>query len=124
MLILECSCTPHSRHPNTFVVFQVSSISNHLIIERKEVLMGMLGANMIGFQNYSYSRHFVSSCIRVLGFESTKSGIDAHGARVAVEAFPIGIDVTRVERELSNRSTLSQMKAIREIYAGKKIIVG
>ena len=93
-------------------------------LERKEVLTGMLGANMIGFQNYSYSRHFVSSCIRVLGFESTKSGIDAHGARVAIEAFPIGIDVTRVERELANPSTITQMKAIREIYAGKKIIVG
>jgi trehalose 6-phosphate synthase/phosphatase len=92
--------------------------------ERKEVLTGMLGANMIGFQNYSYSRHFVSSCIRVSGFETTKSGVDAHGARIAIEAFPIGIDVTRVERELANPSTLSQMKAIREIYAGKKIIVG
>ena len=86
--------------------------------------MGMLGASMIGFQNYSYSRHFVSSCIRVLGFESTKSGVDAHGARVAIEAFPIGIDVSRVEKELANPSTVSQMEAIREIYAGKKIIVG
>jgi trehalose 6-phosphate synthase/phosphatase len=113
-----------SRHLSTFVVFQVHYFLNRLTLERKEVLMGMLGASMIGFQNYSYSRHFVSSCIRVLGFESTKSGIDAHGARVAIEAFPIGIDVTRVEKELANPSTLSQMKAIREIYAGKKIIVG
>jgi len=88
------------------------------------MLLGMLGANMIGFQNYSYSRHFVSSCIRVLGFESTKNGVDAHGARVAIEAFPIGIDVARVERELANPSTITQMKAIQEIYAGKKIIVG
>jgi len=95
-----------------------------LIIERNEVLSGMLGSNMIGFQNYSYSRHFVSSCIRVLGLESTKSGVDAHGARVAIEAFPIGIDVSRVERELASPSTKDQMKAIREIYAGKKIIVG
>src|SRR5271169_2418359 len=95
-----------------------------LILGRKEMLTGMLGANMIGFQNYSYSRHFVSSCIRVLGFETTKSGVDAHGARVAIEAFPIGIDVTRVERELASPSTKDQMKAIREIYAGKKIIVG
>ena len=114
----------HSRHLSTFVVFQVYYFLSCLTLERKEVLMGMLGASMIGFQNYSYSRHFVSSCIRVLGFESTKSGVDAHGARVAIEAFPIGIDVTRVEKELANPSTLSQMTAIREIYAGKKIIVG
>src|SRR3981189_3047316 len=86
--------------------------------------MGMLGSSMIGFQNYSYSRHFVSSCTRVLGFESTKSGVDAHGARVAIEAFPIGIDVARVEKELSNSSTMDQMVAIREIYGDRKIIVG
>lgn len=114
----------HSRHPSIFVVFQVYYFLSSLTLERKEVLTGMLGASMIGFQNYSYSRHFVSSCIRVLGFESTKNGVDAHGARVAIEAFPIGIDVTRVEKELANPSTLSQMTAIREIYAGKKIIVG
>lgn len=86
--------------------------------------MGMLGANMIGFQNYSYSRHFVSNCIRALGLESTKTGVDVHGARVAIEAFPIGIDVARVEKELANPSTQAQMKAIREIYGNKKIIVG
>lgn len=94
------------------------------MLGRSQVLMGMLGSNMIGFQNYSYSRHFVSSCTRVLGFESTKSGVDAHGARVAIEAFPIGIDVARVEKELSNPSTMAQMVAIREIYGDKKIIVG
>jgi trehalose 6-phosphate synthase/phosphatase len=95
-----------------------------LMYERSQVLMGMLGSNMIGFQNYSYCRHFVSSCTRVLGFESTKTGVDAHGARVAIEAFPIGIDVTRVEKELASPSTVAQMGAIREIYGDKKIIVG
>lgn len=115
---------PLSHLRNISAVYQVISLQIWLTIERKEVIMGMLGSNMIGFQNYSYSRHFVSSCTRVLGFESTKNGVDAHGARVAIEAFPIGIDVTRVERELANPSTQAQMVAIREIYQDKKIIVG
>ncbi|BFZ60882.1 threalose-6-phosphate phosphatase [Saitoella coloradoensis] len=92
--------------------------------QRKELLQGMLGANMLGFQTYSYSRHFISSCTRVLGVESTAHGVDAHGARVAVEVFPIGIETTRVEREMHLPGVQPKMETIRELYAGKKIIVG
>jgi trehalose 6-phosphate synthase/phosphatase len=124
-------CQGRDVHPLPLPFIRILSLSAQyppssvkLTIERKEVITGMLGANMIGFQNYSYSRHFISSCTRVLGFESTKSGVDALGARIAIEAFPIGIDVSRVERELASPSAQAQMVAIQEIYAGKKIIVG
>jgi trehalose 6-phosphate synthase/phosphatase len=38
---------------------------------RKEILEGMLGANLVCFQTYSYSRHFTSTCVRVCGYETT-----------------------------------------------------
>ncbi|KAI6029859.1 glycosyltransferase family 20 protein [Pisolithus microcarpus 441] len=37
---------------------------------RKEILEGMLGANLVCFQTYSYSRHFLSTCVRVCGHET------------------------------------------------------
>ena len=58
----------------------------------------MLGANLIGFQSYSYSRHFVSCCTRILGFPSDIAGVDAYGAKVTVGVFPIGIDAALVEK--------------------------
>ncbi|KAJ4862659.1 glycosyltransferase family 20 domain-containing protein [Trichoderma breve] len=64
---------------------------------RKEVLEGILGANLVGFQSYSYSRHFLSCCTRILGFPSDTLGIDAYGSRVQVGVFPIGIDADKVE---------------------------
>lgn len=79
---------------------------------------------MIGFQSYAYSRHFVSSCTRVLGFESNAAGVDAYGAHVAVDAFPIGIDAARVEKDSQSSNISEKMAAIRELSAGKKIIVG
>ena len=79
---------------------------------------------MIGFQSYAYSRHFVSSCTRVLGFESSSAGVDAYGAHVAVDAFPIGINAAKVEKESQSDDILEKMKAIRDVSAGKKIIVG
>ena len=88
------------------------------------MLEGMLGSNMIGFQSYAYSRHFISSCTRVLGFESSSNGVDAYGAHVAVDVFPIGIDAAKVEKEANQPNIIEKMTAIRELSAGKKIIVG
>lgn len=92
--------------------------------QRKDVLEGVLGANLVAFQSYSYSRHFVSCCTRILGYPSDVAGVDAYGVKVAVGVFPIGIDVAGVEKLAFTGSVDEQFKALKEMYAGKKIIVG
>lgn len=67
--------------------------------KRREILEGMLGANLVCFQTYSYSRHFISTCIRVCGFETTPAGVDANGTITAVSYCPIGIDCERVTQD-------------------------
>ncbi|OAA36470.1 Glycosyl transferase, family 20 [Metarhizium rileyi] len=91
---------------------------------RKEVLEGVLGANLVGFQSYSYSRHFLSCCTRILGFPSDTLGIDAYGTRVQVGVFPIGIDAAKVETHAWANSVNEKYDALKKMYAGKKIIVG
>ncbi|KAI5287819.1 threalose-6-phosphate phosphatase [Ascosphaera acerosa] len=116
--------------PNIYVGFYVHSPfpSSELIrclSKRKDLLTGVLGANMIGFQTYSYSRHFTSCCTRILGFESNPAGIDAYGAHVAVDVFPIGIDVAHVQHmAFEDPETLRTVEQMRRIYAGKRIIIG
>lgn len=92
--------------------------------KRVEILNGLLGANQIGFQTYSYARHFISCCTRVNGYESTPRGVDAMGSTVWVGTFPIGIDAERVERQRKAAGVLPKMDAIRKTYKGKRIIVG
>ena len=92
---------------------------------RKEILEGMLGANLIGFQSFGYSRHFSSCCKRILGFESSPVGVDAYGAHVAVESFPIGISVDATQKfAFDNPIVQEKVKGIQDLYAGKKLIVG
>ncbi|KIJ95057.1 glycosyltransferase family 20 protein [Laccaria amethystina LaAM-08-1] len=50
---------------------------------RKEILDGMLGADLVCFQT-SYSPSFISTCIRVCGYEASPSGIDVEGHVTAV----------------------------------------
>ena len=94
------------------------------LLERREILEGMVGANLVLFQTYSYSRHFVSSCIRVCGYESTTNGVDVNGQTVAVSYCPIGIDVERVSKARDSPGVIPKAQALRNLYLDKKIIVG
>ncbi|KAJ3507777.1 hypothetical protein NLJ89_g6115 [Agrocybe chaxingu] len=91
---------------------------------RKEILDGMLGANLVCFQTYSYSRHFISTCIRVCGYETTTRGIDVEGHVTAVMHCPVGIDAERVARDITRPGIKPKLDALRNLYEGKKIIVG
>lgn len=92
---------------------------------RKEILEGVLGANLIGFQSPSYARHFASCCTRILGLSSDATGIDVNGAKANIGSFPIGIDAAAVEKNAFSDPLIDEkVKALRRLYEGKKIIVG
>ena len=66
-----------------------------LLIWRKEILTGILGADLIGFHTYDYVRHFLSSTRRLLGLEDNLNKISYEDRYVQVNAFPMGIDYDR-----------------------------
>ena len=86
--------------------------------------MGVLGANIIGFQTYNYARHFASNCTRILGYELTPSGILGNGLLTQIGIYPIGIDVERTRSHCSRPGVSLKAKAMREKYGNKAIIVG
>lgn len=91
---------------------------------RKEILDGMLGADLVCFQTYSYSRHFTSTCVRVCGYETNPRGIDVEGHVSAITHCPVGIDAERVGRDVLRPGIKPKLEALRTLYEGKKIIVG
>ena len=92
---------------------------------RKDLLNGMLGANMVGFQAVSYARHFSSCCTRILGFDSSADGVEAFGSQVGVDVFPIGINAHATEKAAFEDPKVEEnMERLRKMYKGKKIIVG
>src|SRR5699024_1793964 len=117
------------RVPNMYISFFLhspfpSSEFLRCLPRRKEVLEGVLGANLVGFQSHSYSRHFMICATRLLGFPSDTLDIDADGSRVHVGVYPISIDAARVETAAWADSVEEKFKALKKMYAGKKIIVG
>jgi trehalose 6-phosphate synthase/phosphatase len=117
------------RAPNMYISFFLhspfpSSEFLRCLPRRKEVLEGMLGSNLVGFQSYGYSRHFLSCCQRLLGFPADTVGVEAYGSKVMVGVFPIGIDATKAEAFAWSDAVTQKYNALKSMYEGKKLIVG
>lgn len=61
---------------------------------RREILLGVLYSDLLGFHTYDYARHFLSSCTRILGLPTMPNGVEFEGRLAHVGTFPIGIDPT------------------------------
>ena len=118
------------KHPDIFIGFflHIPFPSSELfkgLSYRKELLTGILGSNMVGFQNYSYSRHFASCCSRILRYDAKSAGISAFGAYIAMDVFPIGIDAIGMNKAAHEDENVEQLvHRVRTLYQDCKIIVG
>jgi hypothetical protein len=90
---------------------------------RKELLEGMLGANLIGFQTDEYCRHFLQTCSRILCVEATNEGLQLEDRFVNVGTFPIGIDPTSWDNRRQSTDVEQWIKTVSKRYEGKRLIV-
>ncbi|PVV05024.1 hypothetical protein BB560_000459 [Smittium megazygosporum] len=91
---------------------------------RQEILEGVLAADLIGFHTLEYSRHFISSCTRVLGLQSGSESVEYEGRNVRIGTFPIGIDPTTFIEAQKTPAVSDRIKDFKSRFKNKKIIVG
>jgi trehalose 6-phosphate synthase/phosphatase len=98
---------------------------------RLEVIEGMLGADLIGFQTYDYVRHFMSSVRRLMGVDSMFNRISLGERTLKVDVFPKGINYDRFRNKTlevhSNQARPSriqdEMKRIKAYGETEKLII-
>ncbi|MGV8136440.1 MAG: bifunctional alpha,alpha-trehalose-phosphate synthase (UDP-forming)/trehalose-phosphatase [Mangrovibacterium sp.] len=64
---------------------------------RKELIKGMLGADLIGFHTYDYERHFFSTVMRLFGYDVSFNHINMEDRIIMGDAFPMGIDYKKFQ---------------------------
>jgi trehalose 6-phosphate synthase len=97
--------------------------------KRADLLRGMLGADLVGFQTAVGADNFARLCARVLGVGVTP---DEHGAQIEVDgrtvrvgAFPISIDVNEMEDLARNPDVIMRAKRLRaDLGDPVKVILG
>ncbi|KAF8194712.1 glycosyltransferase family 20 protein [Pholiota molesta] len=91
---------------------------------RREILLGVLYCDLIGFHTYDYARHFLSSCTRILGLPTMPNGVEFEGRLAHVGTFPIGIEPNSFIDNLKKQSVVDRVKQLEQRFGGVKVIVG
>lgn len=94
-----------------------------LLPERKELLHGLLGADLIGFHVYDYARHFLSSCLRLLGLHNSHGTVHYDDRTVRVDAYPISIDYPKFKKRVQAPAVKEAIARVKEQYKKQKIIL-
>lgn len=90
---------------------------------RKQLLEGMLGANLIAFQSMEYQEHFLTTCSRLLVVEATENGVQLEDRFVNTISLPIGIDPKGLMEARDDEEVKKLIEEMKEQYKGKRLIV-
>ncbi|SDK80617.1 trehalose 6-phosphate synthase/phosphatase [Catalinimonas alkaloidigena] len=90
---------------------------------RRELLNGMLGADLIGFHTYDYVRHFLSAVKRILDVDHSLGRIKLGDRVIDVDSFPMGIDYKKFANSIHNPTTIREVVKFRNNFNHEKIIL-
>lgn len=91
----------------------------------REILRGLLGADLIGLHTEVYVRNFLASCAVLLGLNVDEAAgeVEVAGRRVRVKAFPIGIDADKFAKLAADPQTRLRAQAIRAEIAAPRLLL-
>ncbi len=119
------AAVPHARIGFFLHIPFPSSPVFRILPQREEILRGMLGADYISFQTYSYLQHFRSALLRILGVDSQMDRVQVGSRTVGLEALPIGIAPEQFTDLLAtDELTRRRLANLRESFAECKLLLG
>lgn len=89
---------------------------------QRELLTGMLGADLIGFHTLDYVEHFNSCINRILKIELDGQYLTWNNRLIKSEAFPISIDYTLFNAAYTNSEVIEIRNKYLDLKGKKKLI--
>ena len=90
---------------------------------RREILEGLLGANLVGFHTHDYVWHFLNSTRNLLGGSSSMGWITTPDRVSKADVFPIGIGYEHYSTIARSPEVDAEVEKFREKLGDRKIIV-
>ena len=80
---------------------------------RKQLLEGMLGADLVGFHTPTYLRHFATALTDILGLTVDIDRVQLPGRELRLGVFPMGIDADSFQRLAQDPAVEAEAEALR-----------
>ncbi len=92
--------------------------------QREELLAGLLGSDVIGFQTHEHLGAFRRTVQQVLGIDSRIDAVEVGGRSVALHARPVGIVADEWDGLVDERPSVRQrVEELRRQHAGRKLVL-
>jgi trehalose 6-phosphate synthase/phosphatase len=89
---------------------------------KKQLMQGVMGADLVGFHTHDYVQHFIQSAKMILQVESQFNTIYYGNRMVKADQFPIGIDYQKFREACIDETVVGICTALEEKFIGEKII--
>ena len=90
---------------------------------RRELLEGLLGADLVGFHTYEYMQHFLQSVLRILGYEHQMGYFTLPDHMSKAETYPMGIDFRRFFETSSSMETQLERARLLQTLSGFRTVL-
>jgi len=90
---------------------------------RKEILQGLMGANLIGFQTYDDVHFFTDAVRQCLDLQFIGNELELNGRTVVAQAFPISIDYGKFHQLATNADNEPNEHIIRNFKKDGKLVI-
>jgi trehalose 6-phosphate synthase len=90
---------------------------------RRQVVEGLLGADLLGFQRRADATNFLRACRRAVGLTTKGSTVRAGGRDVTAAAFPISIDSAGLTEVAKREDVRKRSKQIREALGDPRLVL-
>jgi trehalose 6-phosphate synthase len=92
---------------------------------RADILRGLLGADLVGFQRPLAAQNFLQLGRRLLDLDPKEDRVEYDGRTVTARAFPISIDVEEVEQFAVDATVQDHSRRLREeLGAHRRVLLG
>ncbi|WP_456236652.1 alpha,alpha-trehalose-phosphate synthase (UDP-forming) [Actinomadura logoneensis] len=91
---------------------------------RRQILEGLLGADLVGFQLPGAAQNFVRLCRRLLDARTFKQDVFWEGRTVRARAFPISVDADELGGLIADPDVRRRAAEIREDFGDAKLLLG
>lgn len=90
---------------------------------REQILRGILGADVVGFQTYAAVRNFSRVAREYTEAEGTDQELEFEGRKVAVQSHPVSIDFGWFEGRANSEESLREAKQIRRRLGSRRVLL-
>ena len=91
--------------------------------QSRELMLGVLGADLIGFHTYGYLRHFRGALLRTTGYASEMDYVDADGYRSRLGVFPIGVSKDKILSTLESEDFRRELDKLGKEFENKALVL-